>query len=81
MWDVEVNTIVFQTISTMIFFIFTYNVVRYYSAEDRYIQIRDSTKKHSWKMISGTSKVFSYICFKIWPMGDLRWEFSILKYN
>lgn len=58
MWDVEVNTVVFQTISTMIFFIFTYNIVKYYSAEDRYLQIRDSTKKHSWKMISGTSKVY-----------------------
>lgn len=63
MWDVEVNTVVFQTISTMIFFIFTYNIVKYYSAEDRYLQIRDSTKKHSWKMISGTSKVvYCTIC-------------------
>lgn len=60
MWEEGLNTIVLPTLSTMIFFIFTLNFLKYLVGES-HIQIRDITKEHNWKTIRGTSKVFSRI--------------------
>jgi len=57
MWDEDLNTIVLPTLSTMIFFVFTVNFFRYLIGNPR-IQIRDVTKEHNWKAITGTTKVF-----------------------
>lgn len=56
MWEMELSSVILPTISTMLFVAFTFNVFRYLIG-DRHIHIRDSTKKHSWKSIRGTSKV------------------------
>lgn len=56
MWNEDLNTIILPTLSTMIFFIFTINFFRYLLGSS-HIQIRDVTKEHNWKAISGISKV------------------------
>ncbi|RLU26489.1 hypothetical protein DMN91_000285 [Ooceraea biroi] len=57
MWDESLNTIVLPTLSTMIFFVFTFNFLRYLMGNS-HIQIRDVTKEHNWKTITGTTKAY-----------------------
>lgn len=56
MWNEDLNSIILPTLSTMIFFIFTINFFRYLVGSP-HIQIRDVTKEHNWKTISGVTKV------------------------
>jgi len=60
MWDEGLNSVVLPTLSTMILFVFTINFFRYLM-NTSHIQIRDATKEHNWKTITGTSKVLARI--------------------
>ncbi|XP_011699774.1 PREDICTED: diacylglycerol kinase epsilon [Wasmannia auropunctata] len=57
MWNEDLNTIILPTLSTMIFFVFTVNLFRYLVGSP-HIQIRDVTKEHNWKAISGITKAY-----------------------
>ncbi|XP_012256504.2 diacylglycerol kinase epsilon [Athalia rosae] len=59
MWGGELTDVVLPTVSTMIIFVLTVNIVRYLMAEP-HIQIRDATKEHSWKNIKTMSR--AYFC-------------------
>lgn len=56
MWNEDLNAIVLYILSIMIFFLFTIHFFRYL-INNSHIQIRDATKEHNWKAISGITKV------------------------
>jgi len=56
MWDEDINAIILPTLSTVIFFVFTINFFRHLM-RNPHIQIRDVTKEHNWKPITGLTKV------------------------
>lgn len=57
MWEEGLHAVVLPTLSTMIFLVVTINFFRYLIGGP-HIQIRDATKEHSWKPISGASKAY-----------------------
>ncbi|XP_011139591.1 diacylglycerol kinase epsilon [Harpegnathos saltator] len=57
MWEENLNTIVPAMLSTMVFFIFTLNFLRYL-VDDQHIPIRDITKEHNWKTVRGITKAY-----------------------
>ncbi|XP_046428712.1 diacylglycerol kinase epsilon isoform X1 [Neodiprion fabricii] len=62
MWEGELSDVILPTVSTMIIFVMTINIVRYLMAEP-HIHIRDATKSHSWKPIKRISRAhFCSIC-------------------
>lgn len=59
MWDNGLCTIIIPTVSTVLLYVITMNVVKYFM-KDSHIPIRDVSKQHNWTSIKGDSKVCIY---------------------
>lgn len=58
-WESGLCTIIISTLSTLIIYVITIKVIKYFM-KDAHIPIRDVSKQHNWTNIKGNTKVFFF---------------------
>ncbi|XP_043281428.1 diacylglycerol kinase epsilon [Venturia canescens] len=62
MWEAGFGTVILPTVSTLVVFVITVNLVKYLMC-DSHLQLRDVSKEHNWTTIAGNNKAhYCSIC-------------------
>lgn len=58
MWETGFGTVILPTVSTLVVFVITINLIKYFMG-DSHLQLRDVSEEHNWTTIAGNNKVVS----------------------